>query len=194
MKPLANQSMLCAAITLQLVVYLSGCSAGTSQNAVTSESPKSESIVDSESAKKPELSLNNYWQPILSKQANAATHIIHGKITEVTAEKGRMNTGDTFVESTVSLNVVNVYKGNRIRQFRSLGGVLDGLVYSYSDIPIFFTGEEVVIFLEEENDIPVIPFGYVAAKFLVTPEGTLSPSGLRLDDLTHLIGKSAEGK
>lgn len=135
------------------------------------------------------------WYKTVAWQAKHSSVILQGKITKVVSEQGRTANGDSYVESTISIGVSETFKGEnrRIDQFRCLGGVIDRLIYSYSSLPIFFEGEEVIVFLEIIDGVLVIPVGWDAPKLVVLPDKTLSPLGLNLSEFSVWVRNIEEG-
>lgn len=124
-----------------------------------------------------------HWESVFEKQMNQADSIVHGRVAEITAEKGKNNYGDKFVQSEITLDVLETFKGVQSSQytFRSLGGVINDRAYVYSHIPMFSTGEELIVFLIKVEGILVTPVGWTAAKLVVNPDGSLKPTAIPLN-------------
>lgn len=128
---------------------------------------------------------NHHWEDVLKKQIERATTIIHGRIADIEVREEKTNHGDNLVYSVVTIETIESLKGKiNIRSFKGLGGVIGRLVHSYSISPIFYSGEEVIVFLNEKNNVPL---GWSAAKLIVEDSTLLQPGSTLLSDLKEWV-------
>ncbi|MBU4484106.1 hypothetical protein KKA47_01660 [bacterium] len=159
-----------------ILVILSGCASD-----VTPKEDYDKEVKLTESQDPTHQSTTIIWEKTLKNQINNSTKILFGRVVNVVTKKDINEMGDTIFYSVVTLQVLETLKGTHSDKFifKSLGGVENGLLHSYSVSPIFATGETAIVFIDRNIEQPLIPLGWSFAK-LVVKNDILLPSSVEL--------------
>ena len=119
----------------------------------------------------------------LPAQAQGASRIVVGQISDVQSRFETNRFGDQLIVSTLVVEVLETLKGPEVPQIQVdvEGGTVGELTLKVSDLPAFERGERAVFFLEGEE--PFQPHGRGRGLLKLTSDDLVEGNNATLDDV-----------